>query len=322
MQALARLSQFVGKTFAFWVLLFAGLAFFTPDTFKFIGPYVPWLLGIVMLGMGMTLTLSDFGEILRHPKAVILGVVAQFIIMPLLAYGLAMTFMLPAPIAVGIILVGSCPGGTASNVITFLAKGNIALSVACTSVSTLLAPLLTPLVFYLLASQWIDISMGAMFMSVLKMVLLPIAIGVLLRMLFKKRIAQATEVLPLVSVAAIVLIVAVVVSGSKQSIIESGLLIFGVVVLHNGLGFLFGFWIAKLFKLDYADSKAVSVEVGMQNSGLGAALAKTHFAIDPVIAVPSAIFSLWHNISGPILATYWAAKTDDVGKRRSEQVTQ
>ena len=277
-----------------------------------IGPYVPWLLGIVMLGMGMTLTVSDFGEILRHPKAVIIGVVAQFVIMPLLAYGLSVVFMLPPAIAVGVILVGSCPGGTASNVMTYLAKGNVALSVACTSVSTLLAPILTPAVFYILASQWIDIAVGAMFISVLKMVLLPIALGVILRMIFKSSIAKATEALPLISVTAIVLIVAAVVSGSKQSIIESGLLIFGVVILHNGLGYLFGFWLSRLFKLEYADSKAVSIEVGMQNSGLGAALAKTHFALDPVTAVPSAIFSFWHNISGPLLATYWSTKQGKV----------
>ena len=153
--------------------------------------------------------------------------------------------------------------------------------------------------------------MSAMFISVIKMVLFPIAIGVMLRMIFNSSIAKATEVLPLVSVFSIVLIVAAVVSGSKQSIIESGLLIFGVVVLHNGLGYLLGFGVARLFKLNFADSKAVSIEVGMQNSGLGAALAKTHFALDPVTAVPSAIFSFWHNISGPILATFWASRSDN-----------
>ncbi|UNM95821.1 bile acid:sodium symporter family protein [Ignatzschineria rhizosphaerae] len=311
MQTLIRLSQFVGKTFALWVLLFAALAFFAPDTFKVIGPYVPWLLGIVMLGMGMTLKVSDFSEMLKHPKAVILGVVAQFLIMPLLAYGLSIAFSLPPAIAVGVILVGSCPGGTASNVMTYLAKGNVALSVACTSVSTLLAPFLTPAIFYLLASQWIDISMSAMFGSVIKMVLLPIALGVVLRMIFKSTIEKATEALPLVSVIAIVLIVAAVVSGSKQSIIESGLLIFAVVILHNALGYLLGFWAAKVIKLNYSDSKAVAIEVGMQNSGLGVALAKTHFALDPVTAVPSAIFSFWHNISGPLLATYWSSRKEN-----------
>ncbi len=310
MNALIRLSQFVGKTFALWVLLFAALAFLSPSSFTLIGQYIPWLLGIVMLGMGMTLTLGDFREIIRHPLAVIIGVVSQFMIMPLIAYALAKLFALPPAIAVGVILVGACPGGTASNVMTYLARGNTALSVACTSVSTLLAPILTPVVFYLLASEWLEVSMSAMFISVIKMVLFPIAIGVMLRMIFKSSIAKATEVLPLVSVFSIVLIVAAVVSGSKQSIIESGLLIFGVVVLHNGLGYLLGFGVARLFKLNFADSKAVSIEVGMQNSGLGAALAKTHFALDPVTAVPSAIFSFWHNISGPILATFWASRSD------------
>lgn len=194
---------------------------------------------------------------------------------------------------------------------TYLAKGNVALSVACTSVSTLLAPFLTPAIFYLLASQWIDISMSAMFGSVIKMVLLPIALGVVLRMIFKSTIEKATEALPLVSVIAIVLIVAAVVSGSKQSIIESGLLIFAVVILHNALGYLLGFWAAKVIKLNYSDSKAVAIEVGMQNSGLGVALAKTHFALDPVTAVPSAIFSFWHNISGPLLATYWSSRKEN-----------
>jgi|SRR5699024_10127288 len=311
MNALIRLSQFVGKTFALWVLLFAALAFLSPSSFTLIGQYIPWLLGIVMLGMGMTLTLGDFHEIIRHPLAVIIGVVSQFVIMPLIAYALAKLFALPPAIAVGVILVGACPGGTASNVMTYLARGNTALSVACTSVSTLLAPILTPVVFYLLASEWLEVSMSAMFISVIKMVLFPIAIGVMLRMIFKSSIAKATEVLPLVSVFSIVLIVAAVVSGSKQSIIESGLLIFGVVVLHNGLGYLLGFGVARLFKLNFADSKAVSIEVGMQNSGLGAALAKTHFALDPVTAVPSAIFSFWHNISGPILATFWASRSDN-----------
>ena len=311
MNALIRLSQFVGKTFALWVLLFAALAFLSPSSFTLIGQYIPWLLGIVMLGMGMTLTLGDFREIIRHPLAVIIGVVSQFVIMPLIAYALAKLFALPPAIAVGVILVGACPGGTASNVMTYLARGNTALSVACTSVSTLLAPILTPVVFYLLASEWLEVSMSAMFISVIKMVLFPIAIGVMLRMIFNSSIAKATEVLPLVSVFSIVLIVAAVVSGSKQSIIESGLLIFGVVVLHNGLGYLLGFGVARLFKLNFADSKAVSIEVGMQNSGLGAALAKTHFALDPVTAVPSAIFSFWHNISGPILATFWASRSDN-----------
>ncbi len=310
MLLLIRISRFVQKTFAFWVLLLAALAFMSPSFYAPIAKYIPWLLGIVMFGMGVTMTVDDFKGVLKHPKAVLIGTVAQFSIMPLLAYGLAKLFNLPPEIAVGVILVGCCPGGTSSNVMTFLARGNTALSVSCTAVSTILAPVLTPAVFYLLASQWLEIDASSMLVSVLKMVLLPIVLGLITRMVLGRKAESYSEVMPLVSVVSIVLIVAAVVAVSKTSIVETGLLIFAVVILHNGLGYLLGYTAARIFKLDYADRKAVSIEVGMQNSGLGVALAGLHFAASPVTAVPSAIFSFWHNISGPLLATYWAGKTD------------
>ncbi|WP_172370100.1 bile acid:sodium symporter family protein [Sporosarcina jiandibaonis] len=306
MQGLVKISQFFGKTFAIWVLVVAAFAFFLPGQFLWIGPYISILLGVIMFGMGMTLTVKDFGEVFRQPKSVLIGVASQFIVMPLLAYALAKGFNLPAEIAIGVILVGSCPGGTASNVMTFLAKGNTALSVAVTSVSTLLAPILTPAIIYILAREWLEVSASSMFMSILKIVILPIILGLIVQFFLKEQTKKSVDIMPLVSVIAIVMIVAAVVAGSKEKIIESGLLIFAVVILHNGLGYLFGFLIAKLFKLDYSDQKAISIEVGMQNSGLGAALAAAHFS--PIAAVPSAIFSFWHNISGPLLATYWARK--------------
>ncbi|MFW2712120.1 bile acid:sodium symporter family protein, partial [Acinetobacter baumannii] len=188
------------------------------------------------------------------------------------------------------------------------AKGNVALSVACTSVSTLLAPVLTPAIFYLLASQWLKIDAASMFISILQVVLLPIVIGLILRTWLKRQVESYIQVMPLVSVIAIVAIVAAIIGGSKAAILQSGLLILAVVILHNGFGYLLGFAAARFFKLPYADSKAIAVEVGMQNSGLGVALAAVHFAASPITAVPSAIFSLWHNISGPALATYWASK--------------
>ncbi|MBP6117584.1 MAG: bile acid:sodium symporter family protein [Neisseriaceae bacterium] len=308
MNALIRLSQFVSRFFALWVLMFAVIAFFWPNGFMWVGPYIPWFLGLIMFGMGATLSLSDFKHIVRHPKSVLVGVFAQFLIMPSVAYVLAVAFKLPPEIAIGVILVGACPGGTASNVITYLARGNTALSVACTSVATLLAPVLTPAIVYLLASQWIEVSASAMVLSVLKMVLLPVALGVIVRSLWQDKVARAAEVLPLVSMFMIALLVAALIGASKDKIIESGLLIFLVVVLHNGFGFLFGYGLGALFKLPHADSKAIAIEVGVQNSGLGAALAVAHFS--PLAAVPSAIFSLWHNISGPLLATYWARKKD------------
>ncbi|HEM6635171.1 TPA: bile acid:sodium symporter family protein [Acinetobacter nosocomialis] len=308
MSALLRFTQFVQKTFALWVIVFAALALWQPEFFVWLKAYIPWILGIIMLGMGMTMTVDDFKGVLQSPKAVLIGVVAQFVVMPGLAFVLCKLFNLPPEIAVGVILVGCCPGGTASNVITYMAKGNVALSVACTSVSTLLAPVLTPAIFYLLASQWLKIDAASMFISILQVVLLPIVVGLILRTWLKRQVESYIQVMPLVSVIAIVAIVAAIIGGSKAAILQSGLLILAVVVLHNGLGYLLGFTAARFFKLPYADSKAIAVEVGMQNSGLGVALAAVHFAASPITAVPSAIFSLWHNISGPALATYWASK--------------
>ena len=322
MEAIRKLSQFVGKTFALWAALFAFVGFMSPDAFKWVLPLVTYLLGIIMFGMGLTLSPDDFKILGQQPKAVIVGVIAQFAIMPSIAFALARAFDLPPDIAVGVILVGSCPGGTASNVITYLAKGNVPLSVAVTSVSTLLAPLLTPAVFYVFANQWLQINAGSMFISIAQIVILPIVLGVLLHKFFRKQTDAAVEVLPLVSVVSIVLIIAAVVGTSKGRIIESGALIFAVVILHNGLGYLLGFLAARVMGLPYDAQKTLAVEVGMQNSGLGVALAKLHFAALPVVAVPSAIFSVWHNISGALLATYWAAKFERDKQAKAEQTNQ
>lgn len=308
MDMLEKVGKFAGNTFALWVLLLAGLALYSPDLFTWIGPYVSLLLGIVMFGMGMTLSVGDFKLVLKEPKGVIIGVLAQFIIMPSLAYVLAKVLHLSPEVAVGVILVGSCPGGTASNVMTFLSKGNTALSVTITSITTLLAPILTPAIIYFLASEWLNVSAGDMFLSVVKMVLIPIILGIIVKLIFKNKTNAVNGAMPIVSVVAIVAIVAAVVSGSRDKILDTGLLIFAVVILHNSLGLLLGFFVSKLLKLNYEDQKAVSIEVGMQNSGLGAALAMAHFS--PLAAVPSAIFSVWHNISGPILASYWGWKAD------------
>ncbi len=314
MSILFKFTQFVQKTFALWVILFSGLALYSPENFVWLKTYITWMLGIIMFGMGMTMTLGDFKSVLQSPKAVTIGVFAQFIVMPALAYLLCKLFNLPTEIAIGVILVGCCPGGTASNVITYMAKGNTALSVACTSVSTILAPILTPAIFYVLASQWIDINAMSMLKSILQVVLFPIVLGLLVRAILKNKVDHYIQIMPLISVVAIVAIVAAIIAGSKAQILESGLMILGVVILHNGLGLLLGFWAARIFRLPYTDCKAISIEVGMQNSGLGVALAAVHFALSPITAVPSAIFSLWHNISGSALATYWAAKSDKIEK--------
>ena len=311
MSALLQFSQFIQKTFALWVVLFSGIALLVPEAFVWLRAYIPWMLGIIMSGMGMTMTVGDFKSVLQSPKAVAIGVVAQFVAMPGLAYLLCKLFQLPPEIAIGVILVGCCPGGTASNVITYMAKGNTALSVACTSVSTLLAPIFTPAIFYVLASQWIEINALSMLVSILQVVLFPIVLGLIVRALLKQKVSTYIQVMPLISVIAIVAIVAAIIAGSKTQILQSGLIILGIVALHNGLGYLLGYWASRMFKLAEIDCRAVSIEVGMQNSGLGVALAATHFAASPLTALPSAIFSLWHNISGPALATYWAAKSKD-----------
>ncbi|WP_439272399.1 bile acid:sodium symporter family protein [Pseudochrobactrum sp. HB0163] len=309
MKALASFSAFVGKTFAVWVLLFAVLGFVFPDTFKLFGPYIVTLLGIIMFGMGLTLSLDDFREVVRRPFDVAIGVASQFLIMPLLAVLLTRFIPMSPEVAAGVILVGCCPGGTSSNVMTYLGKGDVALSVACTSVTTLTAPLVTPFLVWFFASAYLPVDAMAMFLSIVKVILVPLALGVAAQKLIPGVVRAAVPVLPLVSVTGIVLIVAAVVAGSKAAIATSGLLIFAVVVLHNGIGYLLGFFAGKATGMPLAKRKAIAVEVGMQNSGLGAALANAHFS--PLAAVPSAIFSVWHNISGALLANYFARMQDD-----------
>lgn len=300
MRALALLSRFCGNTFPLWVLLFAVLAYFQPDWFKSMTAAIVPLLGVVMFGMGLTLKTEDFREVGRRPGRVIIGVLAQFIIMPGLAWVLCKALALPDEIAVGVILVGCCPGGTASNVITWLSRGDVALSVAITSVTTLLAPLVTPTLVWLLASAWLPVSFSAMFVSILQVVLVPIALGFIVQRLLGERTRIAVDILPLVSVVSIVVIIAAVVAASQAKIAESGLLILAVVILHNGLGLLLGYLTGRLSGMPLAQRKALAIEVGMQNSGLGAALASAHFS--PLAAVPSALFSVWHNVSGSVLA--------------------
>ena len=319
MKAIASLSAFVGKTFALWVILFAVLGFVLPDTFKQLTPYIVTLLGIIMFGMGLTLSLDDFKEVARRPVDVGIGVAAQFLIMPIIAVILTMIIPMSPEVAAGVILVGCCPGGTSSNVMTYLSKGDVALSVACTSVTTLAAPIVTPFLVWLFASQFLPVDAMAMFISIVKVILVPLALGFLLQKLLPGVVKAAVPALPLVSVVGIVLIVAAVVGASKAAIASSGLMIFAVVVLHNGIGYLLGYLAARASGLSVAKRKAIAIEVGMQNSGLGAALANAHFS--PVAAVPSAIFSVWHNISGALIANYFSQVPNDEDAGRIETQT-
>ncbi len=307
MNVLKKLSNFVGQNMAVIVIAVAALALFAPGAVSFIKTsYVNTLLGIVMFGMGLTLRPEDFKVVFSRPKDVVIGCLAQFTVMPLLAFALTKVFHLPAELAIGVILVGTCPGGTSSNVMTYLSKGDVALSVGMTAVSTVLAPFLTPLLTYVFAGAKVDVNMISMFMSIIKVVIVPIAAGFVINHFFSKVTQQIVEILPLISTTAIVAIVAAVVAANSSKILTSGLLIVAVVICHNVCGYLIGYGIGKALKLDVSKCRAISIEVGMQNSGLATSLAATHFAQYPLATIPGAVFSVWHNISGAILANFFA----------------
>lgn len=278
------------------------LGFLLPEQLAPLGEWVPTALGIIMFGMGLTLTPPDFVLVAKRPWPVLIGVVAQFVVMPLLGLGLSVLFGLSAALAAGVILVGCAPGGTASNVITYLAKGDVALSVTMTSISTLLAPILTPLLTLWLAGSYMSVEAGAMALSIVKIVLVPVLAGLLLRLLARKLVETVLPALPWISVIGIAYVVAVVVAGSADKIASAGLLVFAVVVLHNGLGYLLGYLAGKLTGCGERAARTTAIEVGMQNSGLAAGLAAAHFG--PESALPAAVFSVWHNISGALLAAF------------------
>lgn len=306
MQSLEKISSFVSKYMAVFVVLVAAVALLMPPTFQWVAPQITILLGVVMFGMGMTLKLEDFKLIFQRPRDVLIGVLAQFTIMPFLAWVLAVGFQLPPELAAGVILVGTCPGGTSSNVMTYLARGDIALSVSMTMTSTILAPIVTPLLTWWLAGAWIEISLGAMMLSILQVVIAPIVLGILINHFFASFVQRAVKLLPLVSVTAILLIVGGVVAVSSQRILETGLLVMLVVACHNLLGYGIGYGVAKALRMDLARAKAISIEVGMQNSGLATSLAMLHFGA--AAAIPGAIFSVWHNISGSLAANYLSSR--------------
>ncbi len=306
MKFMERVSAFISKYMAVFVIVIAAIALFQPWTFKWAASKVTILLGIVMFGMGMTLRLEDFRLVFQRPRDVFIGALAQFTVMPALAWLLATIFNLPADLAAGVILVGTCPGGTSSNVMTYLAKGDVALSVSMTMTTTILAPIVTPLLTWWLAGAWVDVSFTAMMMSIVQVVILPIVLGIIINTFFASTVQKFIKLLPLVSVIAIVLIVGGVVAVSSQRIMETGLLVMGIVVLHNLGGYAIGFGIAKALHMNIAKVKAISIEVGMQNSGLATSLAMMHFGA--AAAIPGAIFSVWHNISGSIAANYLAAR--------------
>ncbi|MBM4761220.1 bile acid:sodium symporter family protein [Bacillus sp. B15-48] len=310
MKVMNQISQLANKYFSVISVLFAIAAFVWHENFVWLGSYITTLLMIVMFGVGMTLKPVDFKLVISKPKPVIIGVLAQFTIMPLLAFGIAVLFKLPPELAAGIILVGCVPGGTSSNVMVYLAKGNTALSIAMTSLSTLLAPILTPTLLYLLAGQWMPVDPIGMFVSIIKVIILPIALGLFIQKLAPQVVEKGGALLPLISVIAIALVCAAVVSGNRDNIAASGLIIFVTVLIHNYSGLFVGYMVGVLLKLDAETRRALSIEVGIQNAGLGVSLAKVHFAASPLTALPGAVAVTLHVINGSILASYWARKSN------------
>ena len=285
------------------VVIVTIIALFVPASFSWVstGAITP-MLGVVMFGMGLTLKPSDFKPVLMHPKEIVIGELAQFIIMPLVAWLLCRLLNLPPELALGVILVGCCPGGTASNVICYLAKGDVALSVAMTGVSTLLAPFVTPVLVLLLAGETVDVDVLGMFMSIVQVVILPIVVGLVVNHYFGNFTQRVIPYMPMLSTLAIAAIIGIIVSHNAQNIMGCSLLVAVAVILHNLLGLSLGYIAGMLTGMSPEKRTAISIEVGMQNSGLASSLAATHFALYPLAAVPGAIFSVWHNFSGSIAA--------------------
>jgi BASS family bile acid:Na+ symporter len=300
-----RIITFLTNAFPLWIIACSGIALFKPEIFTwFSGQFITYSLGVIMLGMGLTLKPEDFSMVFKSPKWVITGALLQFTVMPLMGWGLGYIFGLPVHFAVGLIIVSCCPGGTASNVISFLAKTNVALSVTMTAVSTTLAIILTPILTTLFIGDKLEVSAFELFLGVVKVVLVPVSLGVLMNRYLTKATEKISPYAPLVAVIAIVLIVASIIGEGKAEILHSGMQLAGSVLSLHLFGFILGYFFSKLVSDNVKVNRTISIEVGMQNSGLGAYLARANFA-NPAIAIPSAISRAVHSILGSIAAGMW-----------------
>lgn len=279
--------------------------FLWPDLFRWVkGDIQTLVLGIIMLTMGMTLTTEDFKILAKRPFDIFIGALAQYTLMPLIAYALVKIFHLPTGVAAGLLLVGCCPGGVSSNIIAFLSRGDVAFSVGMTTASTLLAPVLTPLLMLYLAGDRIDINAIGMFKSILIVTILPVSIGAAGNyFLGKKAMYQEfCKTMPGVSVIAFACIVGGVITFNGEHFFDSGLVIFAVVFAHNAIGYVTGYGVGFLARMTKAQKRTISIEVGMQNAGLATNLATHHFAASPEAALAAAVSCVWHSISGTFLA--------------------
>ncbi|WP_283576836.1 bile acid:sodium symporter family protein [Limosilactobacillus oris] len=304
MKKVVLFGKWLSKWFTLFVVLWAVFNYFFPHVSAPVVPNTKYLLGVILFGMGLTLTGKDFERIAKRPVPVLLGTVAHYVIMPGLAWLLCLVFHLKGATAAGVILVGACPSGTSSSVMAYLAGGDVALDVSIEALSTLLAPVMLPTILYLFAGQFIQVPTQNLFMSTLEIVVFPILLGVVVHTLFGKKLAPVLDFLPVVSQLAILTIIGAVVSANHANIFTAATaVVIPVVMLHNLLGYTLGYLFARLLKLREPQQKALTFEVGMQDSSLGATLALTYFS--PAAAIASTIFSIWHNVSGSILSSWW-----------------
>lgn len=317
LSVLRRLSVVLTRFMGVIIIAFSALALWQPWIFSWVAPHISAMLGIIMLGMGMTLHWQDFSHVLRHPRDLGLGLVVQFGCMPLLAFALCHVFALPPELAMGMILVGTAPGGTASNVLTFIARGDVAFSVAMTAAATLVSLLLTPPLTWLLGGVWVPVDMGGLFWSIVKIVLVPVLLGLLLHHFQRGLVDRLKPFLPLASALVITLVIAGIIAVNAQNILSAGPAIFAAVIAHNLLGLAVGWFAACRLRFAPPRRRALAIEIGTQNSGLATALALAHFT--PAAAIAGALFSVWQNISGALLSNFWATRpvTSDSGEKDS-----
>ncbi|EGB14137.1 Bile acid:sodium symporter [Pseudodesulfovibrio mercurii] len=299
---------FIERNFLLIAVVMSGVALAWPPAFIWVKPHIPLGLGVIMFGMGLTLEFGDFAEILRKWPLVGLGMVLQYVIMPVLAVAISYALGLPSDIAVGMIVVGACPGGTASNVIAYLARANVPLSVTMTLASTCVAPILTPAIIYLFLERQVEIDFWSMVTSVFWIVVFPLIDGLILRRLFRRRLEPFLRWFPSLSIIVIALLIACIIGLNQATLLGLPFLALLAVVLHNTMGLAAGYGLARLARCNRRDARTLAIEVGMQNSGLGVALAVKHFGA--ATALPGALFSLWHNVSGVALARRWRSRSE------------
>ena len=321
-----KIAKGISKYFGIIIILCMVAGFVQPSLFAWVlkkvmgQSMITILLGIIMFGMGMTLKLDDFKVVIQRPLDILKGTAAQFIIMPLLAVLLSKAFGLEEALMVGVVLVGTCPGGTSSNVISYMAGGDVALSVAMTTVSTLLAPFLTPAITYLLIKQTVSFDPMSMFMSIVQVVLVPIVLGLAIKAILKEKANVVNDIMPAISSLSIASIVGGVIGANSERIISSLGVIVIVIMLHNLSGYALGFVVGKFTGMSFRKSITLAIEVGMQNSGLAASLAASQFAAMPMAAVPAALFSAWHNISGALFAAFVRSRSAKMEEPTPQEV--